>query len=564
MSLFTRGAILAFALLGVFAAVPSMAMAAEETIAPSYSVTNLAFPDGALYQCPSWSAGTDGAGTFYVPCDHYIYRIAANGTYLGAIALDDAYRARRDVAANMDGSVLYYSVSDAIFDHPTADNPNVGKIVRLVRAADGTYRRDTAFNVGPFDINGTIDPWAARNMDVDLAGRLYVSANAFVYVFSGSGQRIATFGGDDRWLNGSYVEGLEIAMGLTVTPDGNHVYVVEQRRNHVQRWDKTASGAWIRSSWHIGQLGPAGDCGTTDTLASPYDVNLDGQGNLYVLDTSCRRILKYTASTGVWRATIWQRPEAVGFLYHGMGVNWLGNVLVPEQGRLYVVQHTVASTPCAPDSDAPIFSKLRAASTVWIPNVSVNMTASDRCSGVRKIQFTGAVAAGSARWRPYASSMTVPLADGPTGYRTITATVQDGYGRTSTRTFRVLYDRSLHANRHISIAGRDAVCVARPMETISSPGWLLADRCATFTGTIMAVRRTGSGKKFQVRVPAQVAHQMYMNATGPVDIWVVGNMSTTITGRMQPGARIEITSALIVRSDLGAVSAAPAARLVRR
>ena len=564
MSLFTRGAICVLALLGVLIAVPSIAFAANETFATSYTVKDLKFPDGTAYQCPTWSAGTDGNGTYYVPCDHNIFRIAADGTYLGAIALDPTLHARRDVAANVDGSVLYYTVSDAIFDHPTVDYPNVGKIVRLVRQVDGSYTRDTAFNVGPFDIGGAADPWAARNMDVDLAGQLYVSTNAFVYVFNSAGERIAQFGGDDRWVDGSYVEGLEIAMGLTVTPDGNHVYVVEQRRNHVQRWDKSPSGAWIRSSWHIGQLGPSGDCGTTDTLASPYDVSLDGEGNLYLLDTSCRRILKYAAATGAWRATIWQRPEAVGFLYHGMAANWLGNVLVPEQGRIYVAQRLVESTPCAPDSDAPIFSQLRAASTVWLPSVSVSMTASDRCSGVHRIQFSGDVAPGSSTWRTYTPSMTVPLAGGTTGYRFINATVRDGFGRTTTRTFRVMYNTSLHAYRHIDIAGRDAICVARPMESISSPGWHLADRCATFTGTIRAVRHSGAMTKVLVRVPMTVARRMFINATGPVDIWIVGNQSTTTIGRLQTGARAEITSALIVRSDLGAVSAAPVARIVRR
>lgn len=547
-------------LCGVVAA-PTSTWAVAESIPPSYEIRNLTYPDGTPYACPSWSVGTDANGTFYVPCDRYIFRVGANGAYLGSIQLDDAFRARRDVAASADGSVIYYSVSNAIYDHPAPDAPNVGKIVRLVRQLDGSYVRDEGFNVGPFDIGGINGLWSARNLDVDLAGHLYVSVNAYVFVFNASGNRIAAFGSDDHYENGQYVDGLEIAQGIAVTPDGKHVYVVEQRRNHVQRWDRTLQGSWVRSSWKVGALGPAGDCSTNDMLASPYDVGLDGQGNVYVLDTSCRRLLKYQASSATWRATVWQAMDGVGSLYHGFGVNWRGNVLIPEQGRMFAYNQLTTTSVCGPDSDLPIFTRMRTNSVTWLPNVSVRMSASDRCSGVRKVRFDGDVGTSESRWRTYSPTVRVALRGGASGYRTITATISDAFGRTQIRSIRIFYDRSLRARRNISMVGRTASCVADPMASITSQGWLLADRCATFSGTILDVNRTSSSIKVQLRIPRRIAQRMYVNATSPVTIWVVGNGSTTISGTLRRGSTARVTSALIVNSELRTVSAAPAGEI---
>ncbi len=549
------------ALLCLFTAVPASAWAIDETIAPSYEVQPLTFPDGTSYACPSWSAGTDANGTFYIPCDRYIYRVGAGGSYVGAIKLDDAYRARRDVAVNSDGSVIYYPVSNAIYDHPAPDAPNVGKVIRLVRQLDGSYQRDEAFDIGPFDIGGVNGLWSARNMDVDLAGHLYVSVNAYVFVFDARGNRIAAFGSDDHYVDGQYTEGLEIAQGIAVTPNGNHVYVVEQRRNHVQRWDRTLQGTWVRSSWHIGALGAAGDCSTTNMLASPYDVSLDGQGNIFVLDTSCRRLLKYQAATGAWRATVWQTSDGVGSLYHGMAVNWRGNVVVPEQGRLFAYNQLTTSSTCGPDSDLPVFTRMRSASVVWLPETTIRMSASDRCSGVRRIRFSGDVAGSENRWRTYASDLHVGLAGGASGYRTITATVADAYGRTQVRSIRIFFDRSLRARRTISMTGRSSACVADPMASVTSSGWLLADRCATFTGTVLSSTRSASSVKVQLRIPRRTAQRMYVNATGPVTIWVIGNSSTTVSGRLRRGSTVRVTSALIVNTELRSVSAAPAGEI---
>lgn len=540
------------------------ALAAEETIGAGYTAKPLAFPDGRGYDCDSWSGGTDGAGNFYIPCGGYIYRLAPDGTFLGAIVLADGEHASRDAAANVDGSIVYYTISEPRLDHPTVDDPHVGEVVKLVRRADGSYRRDTSFDVGPFDLGGST--WSGRNVEVDLAGRVYVTVNAYVYIFSANGTRIAAFGGDDRYEGAEYQEGLEIAQGIAVTPDGQHVYVVEQKFNHVQRWDRQANGDWIRSAWHLGHLGPTGDCVATDGFQSPYDVAIDGSGNVYVLDVTCRRIMKYTASTRAWRTTIWSRPEDADYLYHGIAVNWRGDMVVAGQGRIYRKDAGggALSTPCAPDSDAPIVARLRAPRTVHSTTLRMSLRASDRCSRVTRIRYSGDVGPRGATWRKYTTNPTVALRPG-NGIKTVYVTVSDAFGRTTTRGVRVRLTKAVPTpRRRISMSGIASICRPNPMANISSNGWRLADSCATFTGKVISLSRAGSTRNMKIRVPLSVARKMYRNVDGPMTFWVVGDSRTTMSRGIRVGARVQVTSALIVDTRTASLAAAPSWRWLRR
>ena len=166
------------------------------------------------------------------------------------------------------------------------------------------------------------NPWALRNISVAGNGHIFASVNQYVREYSPTGAYLGSFGGDAL---GDVVEG--VASDYT----GNKVWVtVEQNASNAQRWDRDAAGDWHRAMT-VGSLnaGDTSDClaGADDhRLANPYDVNLDGAGNIYVMDTTCMRIRKYSSS-GIWRTDIWRNYNNGGPLYHGFAVNWLGNVL---------------------------------------------------------------------------------------------------------------------------------------------------------------------------------------------------------------------------------------------
>ena len=64
-------------------------------------------------------------------------------------------------------------------------------------------------------------------------------------------------------------------------------------------------------------------------LSAPYDVGLDAAGNLYVLNTTCLEVKKFTAdgATMLYRAQV-TNPN--GGHVHGMSVDNSGRVYLPE------------------------------------------------------------------------------------------------------------------------------------------------------------------------------------------------------------------------------------------
>ena len=405
---------------------------AAETTGAGYGWTPLRYPDGSTYRCSGWSGGTDASGNFYLPCGRWIYKLDQNGRYLQAIEVPSGFTAYRDVAANTQGTAIYFtSGPSGGFDQPNpAINPGVGQIVKMSLGTDGRYHHVPSFRVGPFALGASY--WSARNIDIDLQGRLYVSVNAYIYVFDKFGRRLQVFGGDIPAPGTAYNGWLEVPQGVAVTPSGNTLYVVEQRHNHVQRWYRDQRGDWHRStSWYLGSLTQPTDCVNYARFASPYDVALDGAGNIYVLDVTCRRIQKFSVASRGFRGSIWRNyPVGDGEqLFHGFAINYRGSVIMPDQGRRYVLNQ--AQTACAPDSAPPSIGRIAIRRRAGA-NVTFSIRASDRCSRVTQMQFVGPTLKQS--WRSFSSTPTITVTGGK-GYKSYKLSVSDAYGHTATKYF---------------------------------------------------------------------------------------------------------------------------------
>lgn len=537
---------------------------AADVIGAGYLERPLIGADGQEYSCATWSGGSDGAGNMYMACYGYIVVVNRRGTLIQSIPLPAGVTTRRDVVPTSRGGYIYFVTGTPIIDllDPPANYTAVGRIKRMKRNLNGSYSLDTTFVLEPRVLNGK--QWSYRNVDVDNRGHIFTTVNALIYEFTSTGAQVSAMGSDGTYLpNGAggetYSEGLEVGQGIAVSRDGNHIYVVEQRHNHIQRWDRTLLG-WNRSDWHVGSYTTT-DCAVDNKFASPYDVALDGSGHIYVLDTSCRRIQKYNRVNGAFIGTIWKYtdPAAGTKLFHGFAVNFAGTVLTPEYGKRYVHlpgEVSTLATRCLPDYDMPSVSGVSVPSTVWQRSIYLGITARDTCSKVTAIRLSGAIIPQS--WKQYKSSLPLTLT-GTDGYKKVVIEVRDVYGRVGTRTITIKLDTSqppLIARSTINLWGRERQCTSNPLSYISNPGaYRLADSCATMTAIVKSVQRYGSTRVVTVQLTLAQSKQLYTNARKPARMAIISSVAPSAPIRV--GYSVLASGALLVHRERSIVSMAP-------
>jgi hypothetical protein len=417
-------ALLLLATLAALALAPARAQADNAYVRTSLGVTG-------------WGSGEfDESGTMYIPSNSKtVRRYAKDGTALAAITTP--YTAV-DVAPSPDGQYVYYS------DYTT--------IRRMVRAADGSYSADTAWAPAQFVAGGTAWTPKSRWVSTDAYGYLYISNGGWqvgnpnmILKYAPSGALVTQFG-DYGQATGQF----DVNQGLAVSRDGRRVYTVEQTMGRVQEFDWGYDGSYhFTRTW-----------GTTDTnncsvgnFVAPYDVGLDPWGFVYVSDTTCRRVQKFT-DVGVSLGTI-DTWAPSGSLNHPIGVDAHGNVMATEIGYKIVRAASnpepgawpAISPPPAPDATAPSITGVTVPATTNTRAISVTVTVSDDV-GVDKYRLAGedgnfgAWQAWSAGWKPgdaQVTSATVPWTiSAGYGSKAVTVQVEDSAGHDSTYVTRTL------------------------------------------------------------------------------------------------------------------------------
>ncbi len=364
----------------------SPAAASAATAAPNYSLGTITYAGGSPVQsCRGWGGDADDAGNFYMACP-VMRDLDGNGTgdqaapalyemdptgkvvRLGYLpteyAFNDSYPIR-DVGVSPDGTSAYVSVgpnTDNLGQHPEnnpttgqpmANGATTGALLRLTRQVDGSWLHDPTFKAGPYLIGGNY--WGVRYVDVDAKGHVYVTVNAIVHELDpANGAIISSFGGGatTAYPGGPWVEGFDKPEGLAVTADGNQILLVDQQHQIVQRWNRTGATGWTRdSSFLLGVPSQVGDyCQTTDHFQSPYDVATDAAGDIYVMDTTCQRVQRFTKA-GVFVQTVWSNTGGDDWI-HGFAVNWQGSVLIPLEEDVLVRLDPPAkpAPPSTPDT----------------------------------------------------------------------------------------------------------------------------------------------------------------------------------------------------------------------
>ena len=145
-----------------------------------------------------------------------------------------------------------------------------------------------------------------RSVEADGAGNVYIAGNARVHKMDAAG-RISTVAGTGwhgfRGDGGPAVEALLSVADVAADRAGN-IYIADQHNHRIRKVNAAGvittvagtgdSGLQLRGGYS-GDGGPA----VLAQLDRPYDVEVDGSGNLYIADIDTYRIRKVDASTGI-------------------------------------------------------------------------------------------------------------------------------------------------------------------------------------------------------------------------------------------------------------------------
>lgn len=526
---------------------------AAESIGAGYTSSPLVDLAGKSFGCGEvWSGGSDAQGYSYIPCRKQILKLDMFGRPVQSIPTPAGLPAFRDVAPNAAGDQIFFVAGIGDKDNPIpATQPGQGSVVKLVRGADGNWSHDTGFSSGPYALGARY--WAARNVAVDLAGAVYVTTNQFVFILDPkTGARTGAFGGDMKSdAANRYIGGLDVAQGLAISADGSKVYVVEQNFDNVTRWDRVANGNWTRvEAWRLGTPNAVADCVNPNVFASPYDVALDGAGGIYVVDTTCRRILKFDVDSRAYVGAVWSNYAPPGNLYHGIAVDFAGNVVNTQQERRYKAPVPLTAT-CRPDSDIPTVRFDSVPATGYQNKLTIKIDAKDGCSKIAKMRLTGPVV-GHNDWVAAPADGLIPVElTGGEGIKNFTIEVQDTYGRTSgVATATTDYSLSYWvpvAKKGVAIYGVRRLCKGNPLTAVQGArNYAVVSRCATFTGTVESTYRRGRLTYAYVRLPLSTTRAIYgKDAPRAVSIWIIGASSNATARKIKKGRMLKVTSAVI-------------------
>lgn len=370
---------------------------------------------------------TDAAGTMYAACGTRIVRFSEAGARLADITVGTlAFSA---VAVSPDARFIYGSVE--------------GRLIRLDRQANGSYARSTAWAPKPFALNNRTYLPVPRNLASDEFGNIYVSnagtdpvtkaiSPTRILKYAPDGSVLTHFGEHNDEPGNPYA--FFQNRGLAATRDGRSLYVTSHLQGEVRRFDLQPDGSYA----HAQTIGRADtSCASAGGLAAPSDVAVDAWGFVYVPDTSCRKIKKFTRD-GALVAVIGTGDTVL----HEIGVTRRGEVFAGEWNRFY--SRTAANPTPGPipaitrpviDVTAPTLTQLAIPATTTTRTITVRLTATDD-TGVAHMRFANEDG-NWGDWRPYAATSTHQLSANPS-IKGVYAQVRDAAGNESTHLYRTL------------------------------------------------------------------------------------------------------------------------------
>jgi sugar lactone lactonase YvrE len=208
--------------------------------------------------------------------------IAGDGTQGFANGTGTAARFYRPFGITVDGAGnLYVADTD---NHRIRKIDSGGNVTTFAGSTRGS--NDGAGTAAQFD--------CPYGITVDGTGNLYVAdtANHRIRKIDASGN-VTTFAGSTRGSNdgaGTAAQ-FDCPYGITVDGTGN-LYVADTSNHRIRKIDASGNVTTLAGSG----AGWLDDTGTLAEFSEPKGIAVDGDGNLYVADTSNRRIRKITSA----------------------------------------------------------------------------------------------------------------------------------------------------------------------------------------------------------------------------------------------------------------------------
>ena len=278
------------------------------------------------------SGGWDDSGLVYVPCGNPSV-IAVYDESAHLVRTIPTGRFVTDAAPTRDGAFLYLA--------------GPAGLTRMARQPTGSYAPDTAWHPDSFQMWGSTWQPQGHYVATDSAGNVYLADGTWtqniahtVIKYDPAGHVVTRFGEwANSWGTGTFYWALA---GLAVSGDGATVYTVEIGNNRIQRWTRQGSGAYTATSTfgsnEANNPTREGFCdyaGWRGTLAAPYDIALDGAGNVYVINTTCKQVLSWTPDLSALRLNADVRVAGGDYPRpHGFTVGRDGTVYVGENQRM--------------------------------------------------------------------------------------------------------------------------------------------------------------------------------------------------------------------------------------
>ena len=282
----------------------ALGLALSSNLCASYDVTTVAgiagsfaHTDGvgtaARFKSPGMMSINLSTGDLLVPgSDNNVRKVTtAGGTYTASTLFQNSF--------NGNGSV--YSVSAVIpYGSDVLFTDNAGELIKYILSSS-SYNA----SLGGVYTDDLISTGIGGSLVLDSSNNIYLTDNYSIWKITPAGSYSCFAGSGTGYTFGS-TDGTRTSArfnkpyGITIDASGN-LYVSDTGNNTIRKI--TSAGVVTTIAGTAGSSGSTDAAGSSARFNSPYDIDIDAAGNLYIADRGNNSIRKLTLSGATYTAS---------------------------------------------------------------------------------------------------------------------------------------------------------------------------------------------------------------------------------------------------------------------